>query len=208
MQYVTLMIGEDFWHFRTTRASCHMKATSLPVPTGESKSLSAFMQTSVAASAAGRRGLWEMFQETFFPLFRVATFKDSPAPTGNWGFGGFFSTTWKTGFGDFRTCGGAVGPLNDVWPANVNKQRVVGLLFWRVCCNAVMSRLSRLCVVLNTLRKGIFFFFFEVFHFLCSKCSTLRGDVQLDDLFFVLCVFFLNISFMNLPQLTWELFWR
>lgn len=61
-----------------------MKATSLPVPTGESKSLSAFMQTSVtAAAAAGRRGLWGMFQETFFPLFRVAAFKDSPAPTGN-----------------------------------------------------------------------------------------------------------------------------
>lgn len=78
--------GWLFMFSRTTRASRHMKATSLPVQTGESKSLSAFMQTSVAASAAGRRGLWEMFQETFFSLFRVATFKDSPAPTGNWGF--------------------------------------------------------------------------------------------------------------------------
>lgn len=30
----------------------------------------------------------------------------------------------------------------------------------------------------------------NLFNFLCSKCSTLRGDAALEDLFFVLCVFF------------------
>lgn len=97
-----------------------------------------------AALSASRRELWEIFPSCFVV----------PLQCELWDRVSFLLLLW--------------GRLwSGVWPANVNKWRAAGLLVWRVCCDAVMQRLSRLRVAPNTQRKGILFFllFFLIHNF-------------------------------------------
>lgn len=194
MQYVNLMMMRiSGWLFTCSWRKVEHRATwKLPHFLFRlAKQMSfCFYAKSTAALSASRRELWEMFLEIFPSCFVVPHKCEYDHlkiwQTGRNSYKLKFFWTWKS-----LIFVGAVRPLSGVWPANVNKQRAVGLLFWRVCCDAVMLRLSRLRVAPNTLRKGIFFFFCS---FWLIIFKVLNAVLALGDFFFFFACVLLNIS--------------